>query len=183
LPAIILLQVPKLSFSFEMIIPTVVAWIVMFVSALIVLFFSKVFTWNKETTGSLMLVFILTNSSIMGVPIINAYLGEEALLYVLIYDQFGSFIAFATYGTFVTAYYSIRGNFTSRVIVLKVFTFPPFIALILVLFLLGQDFHPYMISVLSQLANTLVPIVLLAVGLQLQFKVSKEDILPLSFVY
>ncbi len=119
LPAMILLQVPKLTLSFDTIIPTVVAWIVMITSALAVLLFSKIFNWNKQITGSLMLVSVLTNSSIMGVPIINAYLGEEALPYVLIYDQLGTFVAFATYGTFVTAYYSVKGKFNSRVIIFK----------------------------------------------------------------
>jgi len=126
LPAMIILQVPKLSFNFDTLIPTVVAWIVMIVSALIVLLFAKVFKWNKEVTGSLMLVSILTNSSIMGVPIINAYMGKEALPYVMIYDQLGSFIAFATYGTLITAYYSVKGKFCPKVILSKVITFPPF---------------------------------------------------------
>lgn len=180
LPAMILLQVPKLTFSFDTLIPTVVAWIVMILSALLVLLFSRVFKWNKEVTGSLMLVSILTNSSIMGVPIINAYLGEEALPYVMIYDQLGTFIAFATYGTFVTAFYSVKGNFNPRVITLKVFTFPPFIALIIALFFLGVEFPSYITSVITKLGNTLVPVALVAVGLQLQLKIPKEDILPLS---
>lgn len=180
LPAMILLQVPKLSFNFDTLIPTVVAWIVMIISALVVLLFAKVFKWNKEVTGSLMLVSILTNSSIMGVPIINAYMGEEALPYVLIYDQLGTFIAFATYGTFITAYYSVKGKFCPKVILSKVVTFPPFIALIIAIYFLGVQFHPYIINITSQLANTLVPVALVAVGLQLQFKVPKEDIFPLS---
>ncbi len=180
LPAMILLQVPKLTLSFDTIIPTVVAWIVMITSALAVLLFSKIFNWNKQITGSLMLVSVLTNSSIMGVPIINAYLGEEALPYVLIYDQLGTFVAFATYGTFVTAYYSVKGKFNSRVIIFKVLTFPPFIALIVSLLLLGVEFHPYFTNIITSLANTLIPVALIAVGLQLQFKLPKEDILPLS---
>ena len=180
LPAMILLQVPKLTFSFDTLIPTVVAWIVMFFSALLVLVLSKVFKWNNEVTGSLMLVSILTNSSIMGVPIINAYLGEEALPYVLIYDQLGTFIAFATYGTFVTDYYSTKGKFCYRVIISKVLVFPPFIALIISLFLLGVNFNSSFTNIISVLANTLVPVALVAVGLQLQFKVKKEYILPLS---
>ncbi len=180
LPAMILLQVPKLTLSFDTMIPAVVAWIVMITSALAVLLFSKIFNWNKQITGSLMLVSVLTNSSIMGVPIINAYLGEEALPYVLIYDQLGTFVALATYGTFVTAYYSVKGKFTSRVIILKVLTFPPFIALIVSLLLLGVEFHPSFINIITSLANTLIPVALIAVGLQLKFKLPKEDILPLS---
>uniref|UniRef100_UPI004047BF61 AEC family transporter n=1 Tax=Aliarcobacter sp. TaxID=2321116 RepID=UPI004047BF61 len=180
LPAIILMQVPKLTFSFDIIIPTIVAWLVMGISALIVVLISKILKWTNEVTGSLMLVAILTNSSIMGIPIINAYLGEEALPYVLIYDQLGTFIALATYGTFVTAYYSTNSSISSRVILQKVLTFPPFLSLIIALCFLGVEFNPLVTNVLSNFAATLVPVALVAVGLQLQFKVPKDEIQPLT---
>jgi len=180
LPAIILLQVPKLTFSFDVLIPTIIAWLVMGFSALIVLFFSKLLSWSKEVTGSLLLVAILTNSSIMGIPIIELYLGEESLPYVLIYDQLGTFLALAAYGTFVTAYYSVSGNIHAKVIVKKILTFPSFIALVIALLLLGQEFPPLISGVLGQFAATLVPVALVSVGLQLQFKLPKDDLQPLS---
>jgi len=180
LPAIILLQVPKLTFSFDVLIPTIIAWLVMGISALIVLFFSKLLSWSKEITGSLLLVAILTNSSIMGIPIIELYLGEQSLPYVLIYDQLGTFLALAAYGTFITAYYSASGNIHPKVIIHKIITFPSFIALIIALALLGQTFPPLITEVLTKFANTLVPVALVAVGLQLQFKLPKDDLQPLS---
>jgi predicted permease len=180
LPAIILMQVPKLSFSFDILIPTFIAWFVMGITALLVILISKYLKWSNEVTGSLMLVAILTNSSIMGIPIINAYLGEEALPYVLIYDQLGTFIALATYGTFVTAYYSSKSHINSRVIIQKVLTFPPFLSLIVALCFLGVEFNPLITSVLSKFSSTLVPVALVAVGLQLQFKVPRDEIQPLS---
>lgn len=180
LPAIILLQVPKLVFSFDVLIPTAVAWLVMGISAVFVLIISKLLSWSKEVTGSLMLVAILTNSSIMGVPIINAYLGSEALPYVLIYDQLGTFIALATYGTFVAAYYSNKTEVNTKMILTKIFTFPPFLSLIIALCFLEVEFNPVFTTVLSSFANTLIPVALVAVGLQLQFKVPPHEIKPLS---
>ncbi|MGA1932283.1 AEC family transporter [Arcobacter sp. YIC-464] len=180
LPAIILLQVPKLSFSFDVLIPTIIAWLVMAITAVIVLICGKLFSWSKEIVGSLLLVAILTNSSIMGIPIIELYLGSQALPYVLIYDQLGTFLALAAYGTFVTAYYSSSGNIHAKVIVKKIVTFPSFIALMVALALLGQEFHPLITEVLTKFANTLVPVALVAVGLQLQFKLPKDDLQPLS---
>lgn len=180
LPAIILLQVPKLNFSFEVIIPIIVAWSVMLSSAVLVLIISKILSWSKEITGGLLLVAILTNSSIMGIPIINAYLGEEALPYVLIYDQLGTFLALASYGTFITAYYSSNENLSFKVIVIKIITYPSFLALMLALVFIGESFPPVITSVLTSFASTLVPVALIAVGLQLQFKLPKNDIKPLS---
>ena len=178
LPAMILLQIPKLAFSIDMIIPIIVAWSVMFISAILVLLLAKFFSFSKEITGSLMLVTILTNSSFMGIPIINAYMGESAMPYVLVYDQLGTFIALATYGTFIASYYSNKSKLTFKIITLKVLTFPPFISLVFALFLIGIEFNPIISKVLSSFASTIVPIALVAVGLQLQFKLPREEIKP-----
>lgn len=179
LPAIILLQVPKLPLSFESLTPAIIAWIVMIVSALLVLLVSRAFHYSKELTGCLLLVCILTNSSIMGIPLINAYLGEASLPYVLIYDQIGSFIALATYGTFITAYYSQNENISFKVIGIKILTFPSFVALILALLFVGQSYPANITFVLESFSNTLIPVALVAVGLQLQFKLPKDEISPL----
>lgn len=180
LPAMILLQIPKLSLSIDMIIPIIVAWSVMTFSAILVLLCSKIFSFSKEITGSLMLVAILGNTSFMGIPILNAYIGENAMPYVLVYDQLGTFIALATYGTFIASYYSNKSKLTFKIITLKVLTFPPFISLVAALFLMGVEFNPVISKVLASFASTIVPIALVAVGLQLQFKLPKEDIKPFS---
>jgi predicted permease len=180
LPAMILLQIPKLSFSIDMIIPIIVAWLVMAISAILTLLLAKFFSFSKEITGSLMLVSILTNSSFMGIPIINAYMGESALPYVLVYDQLGTFIALATYGTFIASYYSNNSKITFKIITLKVLTFPPFLSLVVALFLIGVEFNPIISKVLSSFASTIVPIALVAVGLQLQLKLPREEIKPFS---
>ncbi len=180
LPAMILLQVPKLSFSIDMVIPIVIAWSVMILSAILILLLSRFFSFSREITGCLMLVSILTNSSFLGIPIINAYMGESALAYVLVYDQLGTFIALATYGTFIASYYSNKTQLTFKIITLKVFTFPPVIALITSLFLIGVEFNPIISKVLNSFASTIVPVALVAVGLQLKLKLPKEDLKPFS---
>lgn len=180
LPAMILLQVPKLSFSIDMVIPIVIAWSVMILSAILILLLSRFFSFSREITGCLMLVSILTNSSFLGIPIINAYMGESALAYVLVYDQLGTFIALATYGTFIASYYSNKTQLTFKIITLKVFTFPPVIALITSLFLMGVEFNPIISKVLNSFASTIVPVALVAVGLQLKLKLPKEDLKPFS---
>ena len=59
LPAMIILQVPKLTFSMDTLIPIIVAWCVMGISAILVLLFARIFSFSKEITGSLMLVAII----------------------------------------------------------------------------------------------------------------------------
>lgn len=178
LPAMILLQVPKMSFSMEFLIPIVIAWSVMGITAFIALFVSKALNFTKEITGALMLVSILTNSSFLGIPIIDAYIGNSAMPYILIYDQFGTFIAFSFYGTFIVSYYSQKSEVNFKIIAYKIITFPPFIALITALFLMGIELNTNIIKVLTTLSNTIVPVALVAVGLQLKLKLSKDEIKP-----
>jgi predicted permease len=180
LPAMILLQVPKLTFSIDSLIPIIIAWSVMISSAILILLISKFLSFSKEVTGSLMLVSILTNSSFLGIPIINAYMGESALPYILVYDQLGTFIAFSVYGTFIVSFYTSKKEISFKVFTLKVLTSPPLIALIVALLLMGVEFHPVISKVLSSFASTIVPIALVAVGLQLQFKLPREDLKPFS---
>lgn len=178
LPAIILLQIPKLTFSMDIMIPVIIAWIVMTLTALLTLFISKRLHFSKEVTGALMLVAVLTNSSFLGIPIINAYLGDEAMPFILVYDQLGTFLALATYGIFVTAYYSNKSEMNIQIMIVKILTFPPFVSLIIALFFIGTPFPDEILKVLTALANTIVPIALVAVGLQLQLKLPSYEIKP-----
>lgn len=178
LPAMILLQIPKLTFSMDIMIPVIIAWVVMILTAILTWFISKLFHFSKEVTGALMLVAVLTNSSFLGIPIINAYLGDEALPFILVYDQLGTFLALATYGIFVAAYYSNTSEINVQIMTVKILTFPPFISLILALFFIGTPFPDVILKVLTTLANTIVPIALVAVGLQLQLKLPSHEIKP-----
>ena len=149
-------------------------------SAALILFISKTFHFNKEVTGALMLVAVLTNSSFLGIPIITAFLGDESLSFILVFDQIGTFLALSTYGIFVAAYYSNKSEINVKIITLKILTFPPFISLILAMFFIGTSFPDMISKVLDTLANTIVPIALVAVGLQLKLKLPRHEIKPFA---
>jgi malate permease and related proteins len=180
LPAMALLQIPKLSFSYEALIPIAIAWVVMGVSALAIFYVSKLADFSREVTGSLMLVGVLGNTSFVGIPVIQAYFGDSALPYVLMYDQLGSFIFLSTYGTFVSVYYSSARDVDVKAIAKKIVTFPPFLALLLALLFMGTVFPPLVIGVLSSLASAIVPLALVAVGLQLKFRLPANDAKPFA---
>lgn len=180
LPAMILLQIPKLDFSAEAFIPVVVAWLVMILSAILVFFIAKYLHFSKEITGSLMLVTVLTNSSFLGIPLISAYFGDTALPYVIVYDQLGTFLALATYGTIVAAYYSAKSEVNLKIIAYKILVFPPFLALIIAMLLTDIQFIPPVDQTLYVLSETIIPFALVAVGLQMRFKLPKEELKPFA---
>ncbi len=75
-----------------------------------------------------MLVAILTNSSFLGIPLLNTYLPNDNFMpYLLVYDQLGTFLAFAIYGTFIVSIYTSKTKVTFKLITIKVLTFPPFL--------------------------------------------------------
>lgn len=180
LPAMILLQIPKLQFSSDNLIPVVIAWSVIIVSAFLVIVISRFYQFTKDVEGALLLVVPLGNTSFLGIPIIEAYYGDVVLPYVLIYDQLGSFLALATYGTFIVSYYSSDTVVSGRVIIKKLFTFPPFLFLLIAFLFIGVEFNATVEYVLSIFSSTIVPFALLAVGMQLKLILPKNDIKPLS---
>lgn len=180
LPAMILYQIPKLEFNKELLIPSLMPYIAMFISSIVILLLANFFKFSKEIKGCLLLVGVMGNTSFLGIPIINAYYGAKYLPYVIVYDQVGSFLYLATFGTFIVSIYSGNSEVNAKMIIKKVFTFPPFIALILAFLLLGRHFPPFILSILETLGATIVPLALVAVGLQLQLKLPSHEVKPLS---
>jgi predicted permease len=153
----------------------------------LILLLSRIFKWDKNITGCLLLLIPLGNTSFLGIPMVKAFFGGAAVNYALLYDQLGSFLALAIYGSFIVAVYNTdnnNGNMENRITILpvlkKVITFPPFIALI-VAFISSNFTYPDVIeNILAILSATLVPLVMIAVGYQLQFKMDKKLIAPLG---
>ncbi len=179
LPAMILLLIPKLDFGADAMIPALTAWIVMGMSAGAVWLLSRQLGFSREVTGALMLVTVLGNSSFVGIPLISAYYGEAALPYVIVYDQLGTFIAFSTYGTLIGSYYSHRSEINLLMILKKLILFPPFTALIVAMMIRDISFTPLASDILGYLAATTIPLALVAVGLQLQLRLPREELKPL----
>jgi predicted permease len=180
LPALILKSVPKLQLSAELLIPAVTPWLLLVAVVATVLLLSRLLNWSRDVTGALLIVLPLGNTSFLGFPMTEALFGSAAMPYAVVYDQVGSFIALATYVTIVAALFSPTASQPSmRAIVIKIVTFPSFIALVLGLLLRGSSYPPFAATLIDNLAATLVPVVMVAVGFALTIKFSKSEISPL----
>ncbi len=180
LPALILQNVPQLQFSAELLIPAITPWLLLLAVVATVLVLSKVLHWSREVTGALLIVLPLGNTSFLGFPMTEALFGSAAMPYAVVYDQVGSFIALATYVTIVAALYSpTAAKPTAKSIMIKIVTFPSFIALALGLLLRGREYPPFASQLIDSLAATLVPVVMIAVGFALTIRFSKSEVSPL----
>ena len=178
LPALILAEIPKLSFTHEALIPVVAAWLVMLFSAVLTWVTARVMHWSRELTGALMLLVPLGNTGFVGIPLIEAHLGSAAIPYAILYDQLGTFVALNTYGIVVACYYS-SGSTSMAKIVRSILTFPPFIALILAFGVSFLSYPDWLAEAFARISTTLVPVVMVAVGLQWRLSMSAEYFTPL----
>ena len=180
LPALVLLRIPGLTFSPELLTPALMPWAMLLASAAGVLAASRLLRWERGVTGSLLLLIPLGNTSFFGIPMVKAFFGDGGVPYAVIYDQLGSFPSLALYGSLVVAVYGSGTRPTARGVALRIATFPPFLALVLALALRGVAFPAAVSDFLAALAATLVPVVMIAVGLQLSLRIRREEAAPLA---
>ncbi len=184
LPALVLSEIPRLVLDAQAILPVAAAWLVMLFSALLIYGVARWQAWSPEVSGGLLLVVTLGNTSFLGLPLIQAHLGDTALPYAILYDNFGTFVALNTFGIWVAAHYSAKANTLShlprRVWWKAMLSFPPFLALLLAFALRSVDYPLWFETLLSRLSSTLVPVVMLAVGLQWQLRLEKHQLAPMG---
>lgn len=171
LPAMALYYLPKIQLSWDLLLPASIAWIAFGLSYLLFSFLGKIWGWSKKLTGCLIITAGLGNTSFVGIPVIEALYGKEALKTLIIIDLPGTFVVLSTLGVLVaTIYANQKGNDES--IVKKIFRFPPLIAFAIgfALAILSIDFPDIFSESLKGLASTLTPIALISVGFQLKFK-------------
>ncbi|MCP4451017.1 MAG: AEC family transporter [Planctomycetes bacterium] len=181
LPALVLLKIPELTFSMDLLTPVLMPWIMLTLSAVGVLGFGRLCKWERQTIGCLLLLIPLGNTSFLGIPMVRAFFGDQAIPYAVLYDQLGSFLALGTYGSVVLALYGSETDHATIASTLKkITTFPPFMALVLAFALKPVTYPDVITSLLNTLGATLVPVVMIAVGFQLSFSMKRAMALPLA---
>jgi malate permease and related proteins len=167
LPALTLLYVHDLKISGDVGLMAAMAWIYF---ALAAGFFWLLGRWlylPRRTVGALILTGGLGNTSYVGLPMIEAYYGHQGLASGIIVDQLGSFLVLSTLGITVAGIYS-SGRPAVKEMARRILKFPPFIALVLALLLIPQEYPAWLSIVLKRMGDTLAPLALLAVGFQLR---------------
>lgn len=177
LPALVLAELPKITLDTDIAIPVAASWGVMLLSVVTVLGLAKLCRWRRDIMAVMLLLVPLGNTSFVGFPMVDALLGSSALPYAIIYDQLGSFAAISTYGMLVLAYYS-GGSVAPRALAKKLLCFPPFIAVIVAVSCIGLEFPSWLYSALSRIGESLVPVVMVAVGLQWRLRLDREYVSP-----
>ena len=168
LPAITLLQIHRLRFGPEVWLPISMPWILYAIGAIFFLLVGKILKLAPKTIGTLILTGSLGNTSFVGFPLIEALYGPQALPTGILVDQPGSFLVAGTLGILTAAAFS-GSRIQWQTILKKVFTFPPFLALVLAILLKPLAYPESFNQILDRLGSTLIPLSLVSVGAQMHF--------------
>jgi len=125
LPAAVLIYVPRLHLDTSLIGLVATPWLLMLCTLALVSLATRAFGFARDVHAVLLICVALANSSFIGYPMVRALLGDHALPYAVVYDQFGTFVLLSTFGLYVIARYSGDTPPTAAQILLRIAKFPP----------------------------------------------------------
>ncbi|MFZ5635488.1 MAG: AEC family transporter [Pseudomonadota bacterium] len=185
LPAAVLRHAPRLQWESSLIGIAAVPWLLLVAAIVLVTLCARRLRFRDDERAVLLLAVALGNTSFLGYPLIRALIGEHALPYAVIYDQFGAFLILSTFGLWVLARYggSIpdgRPPPTARDMLRRIAAFPPLWALILALTLMPAQPPGWVEGLLRALSEALLPLAMLAIGLSVKLALPRDELRPLA---
>ncbi len=180
LPASVLIYAPRLELGPQVLAVAAVPWLLLVATVVLVTGVTRMLKLRPDEHAVLLLCVALGNTSFLGYPLVRALLGEDALPYAVIYDQFGAFLILSTFGLYVLARYGGDAKPTAAMIARRIATFPPFLALVLGLTLMPESPPDWIAGGLQRLADALLPLVVLAIGLSLKLALPRDELKPLA---
>ena len=184
LPAVALHYIPAIHWSAEVILPLVMPLIVFAGAWMFITLIGRRIPLENGTRAALLLTIGLGNTSFIGFPLTQAYLGNEGLRVAVMCDQI-TFVTLSTFGIVTAMHAAHNANISPFVLLKRIILFPPFIgfvaAIVLPQFVDISLFDP----LFENLSLTLVPLALFSVGLQVRFTGWKNDtrLLTLGLAY
>lgn len=180
MPAAVLLQVPKLQLTEGTVGVVLAPWVLLALSTFYVLGMTRLLKVKRPETAVLLLEVPLGNTSFLGYALIPVLASAEAMPFAVLFDQFGSFLILSTFGLTVIAIYSGGAPPTPTAVIRRVVGFPPFVALVFALTLMPAEPPREIVDVLQQLANAMLPMIGIALGMQLRLRLPRAQLLPLG---
>jgi predicted permease len=179
LPAMTLLYVHALPLDRSLAFPAAMAWVMFGFGIIFFVTLGRAAGWSRSTVGGLILVGSLANTSFLGLPMIDAFYGEQHLGLGILIDQLGSYMVLSTIGILIAVSFA-AGNASPAAIAKKILWFPPFQAVLLALALKPIAYPDGVDLVLAKIGATLAPLALVSVGYQLRLSGLRDKLAALS---
>lgn len=180
LPAVSFKYLPKVDWSLEMLFPVLTTAVVAVGSMIFMDVYSRMKHYSRRSRSTMQLASGYSNTSFIGFPLISAFYGEKYLSIAIICDQ-TMFLMLSTLGIIAALKGGSKsGNVSTRFILKRLFTFPPFLGCISALILSQLVNLDFAEPLFDKLAATVAPLALFSVGLQLKFNGWKKLIPQIS---
>lgn len=169
LPAIVFNKIYNLELTFEIFKLIVMFNAIIFLNLILAFILGKFLKLEKKLFATFIIVATFGNTSFIGFSYIDAFYGQDYVVYALIYDLFGSFLILVSLGMIIINWGSGQQvNF--RAILKSVLYFPPIIMFFITIFTKLFEVPIFIINTTETLGATLVPLAMIAIGMKLQIK-------------
>lgn len=187
MPIVIISTIPDLEVSIQSSFVILMPWLGFFSLVPLSIFIARKFHFQKKELVALLLLSSLGNTAFLGIGMVQSTFGEDAVPSAVLYDQLGSFLIVATVVSLLVAIYADRGSDvkhpSAKSILLKILSFPPFVSLIIALFIPSTKIYGETLnSLFDWVALSLVPLALFIIGLQIQLKIESRYRIPLAYL-
>jgi len=176
LPALTLKVIHDVSLNSSLLFPMVVPLIVFALSALLILALNRMIHLPRETVGCLILLCGIGNTSIIGIPLIDAFFGYEGYGAALVVDQSNFLVmciaGLSTVGMFGSAAPDAKSIFK------RIMTYPSILAMLLAMIFKPMAFPGWLGELLVTLGKTLTPLAIIALGASFESELKKEVLGP-----
>lgn len=180
LPAAVLRYAPRLHLEPALLGVAAVPWLLLGATVLVVGALSRWLNFRRDEHAVLLLTVALGNTSFLGYPLTRALIGEHALPYAVVYDQFGAFLILSTFGLWVLARYGSDTRPSARDMALRIVKFPPLWALLIGFSVMPADPPSAIAGALQRLSDALLPLAMLTIGLSVKLALPRDELKPLA---
>jgi predicted permease len=180
LPAAVLRYAPRLHLEPALLGVAAVPWLLLLATVPAVAALSRWLRFRDDERAVLLLTVALGNTSFLGYPLTRALIGEHALPYAVVYDQFGAFLILSTFGLWVLARYGHEHKPTAKDMLLRLLKFPPLWALVLGFTVMPAQPPTWLAGGLQRLSDALLPLAMLTIGLSVRLSLPREELKALA---
>lgn len=169
LPAIVFSKIYPLHLD-ERILGLIIMFMCFILFNLVLAYFiGKLMKLERLLLATFMIMATFGNTSFIGFSYIDAFYGQDYIVYGLIYDLFGSFLLLVSLGMFIITWGSGRRNDTKSILK-SALLFPPSLMFLITVFLKNFEIPNFVLLTSETLGSTLVPIAMIAIGMKLELK-------------
>ncbi len=177
LPVLVLSKISRMKINTSMLAPVGIAWAVMMSCAVVFVVLARRHHWDASTTGALLMVGVLGNTSFLGLGLVEGLLGTDHMAAAVAYDQLGTFVCLTIYGSFIVSRYG-AGDFSFASVTHRLIRFMPFLALLASFPARYVHISDDMYHVFDLIGRTVGPVAMGALGLRFTLRVNRDVLRP-----